>query len=117
MPLSSYAILVQGHFDGVIRYYREARVTDAQWSSFPDPTLQNTLARMRSLMPPQTPLQTHVLHLSKRGEILPHIDNVEASGSIILGVSLGAARVLQLTDDEGNLYSHLVEPGSCYIQW
>ncbi|PVG02975.1 hypothetical protein CPB86DRAFT_772329 [Serendipita vermifera] len=106
----------EGHFDGVIRHYREARITDAQWASFSDPGLQDTLAKVRSLLPPQTPLQTHVLHLSERGEILPHIDNVEASGSIILGVSLGAARVLQLEDDHGNLYCHLLEPGSCYIQ-
>lgn len=32
----------------------------------------------------------------QRGAIGPHVDNVDASGSIIMGVSLGAPRVLRM---------------------
>ncbi len=34
--------------------------------------------------------------MSPSGEILPHVDNIEASGSVIIGLSLGAERVLRL---------------------
>jgi alkylated DNA repair protein alkB family protein 7 len=55
------------------------------------------------------PLQTttHALHLSPTGKIDPHVDNVDASGSVIIGVSLGAERVLRLerkgAENEGGL--------------
>lgn len=81
------------------------------------------LERLRALLPSSGPLQTHVLHLSaSAGEILPHIDNVNASGSIIMGVSLGTPRILRLEkngekeDDNDGVYDQLLEPGSCYIQ-
>lgn len=41
-------------------------------------------------------MQTHLLHLSTNGAIAPHVDNVDASGSIIMGVSLGSPRVLRM---------------------
>ncbi|KAG8804441.1 hypothetical protein FRC17_005970 [Serendipita sp. 399] len=113
-----------GHFDGVIRHYREARITDAQWAAIDNEgALITILGRVKSLLPP-VETQCHILHLSSDGEILPHVDNVDASGSIILGVSLGSSRVLrlesvdkQLTDDGSPAcYELLLEPGSCYIQ-
>jgi alkylated DNA repair protein alkB homolog 7 len=71
--------------------------------------------KLRLLFPP-IPLQFQALHLSGKGEILPHIDNVDASGSTIMGVSLGAARVLRLEDGHGTVWDQTLEPGSCYIQ-
>ncbi|KAG8786378.1 hypothetical protein FRC15_011541 [Serendipita sp. 397] len=124
LPEDSCYEFEQGHFDGVIRHYREARITDPQWASLDsDGELITILQRIKSLLP-SVDTQCHVLHLSSRGEILPHIDNVDASGSIILGVSLGSARVLRLesvghqtTEDGLPLYYELLlEPGSCYIQ-
>lgn len=105
----------QGHFDGVIRKYREARITDAQWATLGDAQLGNIVNKLRSLLPP-VPLQFQALHLSGKGEILPHVDNIDASGSTIMGVSLGAARVLRLEDGYGNVWDQTLEPGSCYIQ-
>jgi len=90
-------------------------VSDAQWASLGHERLGKILQRLRSLIPP-VQLQTHVLHLASNGEILPHIDNIDASGSIILAVSLGTPRILRLEDEEGRIYDHLLEPGSCYIQ-
>lgn len=109
-----------GHFDGVIRKYREARITDAHWHSLvaTDASLDPVLAKLRAQLPPELAVhhQCHVLHLASDGEILPHIDNVKASGSCILGISLGSARVLRLENCDGHRYEVVLEPGSYYIQ-
>lgn len=60
---------------------------------------------------------THLLHLAPHGAILPHVDNLEASGSIIIGTSLGAERVLRLTDKEGESgWDVRLPSGSLYLQ-
>jgi alkylated DNA repair protein alkB family protein 7 len=112
----------QGHFDQVIVKFRETRITQEQW-----PDKENVLpilSQITSLLPP-VPLQTHILHLATEGHILPHVDNVQASGSFILGVSLGAPRILRLEKVDPNPSQHandirvcdlLLEPGSLYIQ-
>ena len=116
------ASLSQDHFDRVIVKFREARITLEQW-----PDKENVLpilTQITSLLPP-VPLQTHVLHLATKGHILPHIDNLQASGSFILGVSLGAPRILRLEKVVPSPSQHpdlvplcdlLLEPGSIYIQ-
>ncbi|CUA76002.1 hypothetical protein RSOLAG22IIIB_02008 [Rhizoctonia solani] len=118
----------EGHFDGVIRDYREMTV-----SSWPDsfPELSDILLRLYELIDPgNTPpnpglttpsnIQTHILHLASTGLILPHIDNVEASGSVIAGISLGDTRILRLSqgtkDSEDTSFDVLLESGSVYIQ-
>lgn len=103
-------LLFQGHFDGVIKHYRETRLN--QW---PD-SLQSVITRIQQLLP-SVPIQTHVLHLSTNGEILPHVDNVNASGNFILAVSLGSPRLLRLQNNTtGQTYDQLLEAGSVYIQ-
>jgi len=65
--------------------------------------------------PPNT--STHLLHLAPHGEILPHIDNLEASGSIIVGLSLGAERILRLEHKEtGGGWDVRLGSGSVYVQ-
>ena len=58
--------LPQGHFDGVIRRYRETHVT-----AWPDdmPELPPLIERLRSLHPGEE-TQTHILHLASDGVIL-----------------------------------------------
>lgn len=75
------------------------------------------LARLQGLYPTSN-IQTHLLHLSSRGEILPHVDNIQASGTWILGVSLGAARILRMesTSDPEDSFDILLQSGSVYIQ-
>lgn len=34
-------------------------------------------------------LLMHLLHMSSEGQIFPHVDNIQASGQTIVGVSLG----------------------------
>ncbi|CAE7133510.1 unnamed protein product [Rhizoctonia solani] len=119
----------EGHFDGVIRDYRE--ITVSSWPDSSPPELSHILLRLYGLIdssnnPPSpgltTPpnIQTHILHLASTGEILPHVDNVEASGSVIAGVSLGNTRVLRLsqsiTSSEDASFDVLLESGSVYIQ-
>lgn len=111
-----YLILLnngQGHFDGVIHHFREMHVT-----SWPDVFgLPSLVDRLRSLCPtPHT--QTHILHLASNGEILPHVDSPGASGSWILGVSLGAERIMHMVDlkDSNISYDVLLPSGSVYLQ-
>ncbi|KAI0687129.1 hypothetical protein BC835DRAFT_1286912 [Cytidiella melzeri] len=103
-----------GHFDGVIKNYREIQI-----SSWPDdnPELIRTLDRLKSVHPPQ-PTLTHILHLGSDGEILPHVDNLDASGSWILGVSLGNTRILRLENvsDSADTYELALPSGSVYLQ-
>lgn len=56
----------QGHFDGVIKRYREMHVSS--WPSN-NPSLTKVLGRLKSMHPPQK-TQTHILHLASDGEIL-----------------------------------------------
>ena len=67
--------------------------------------------------------QTHLLHLASDGEILPHIDNIDASGSWILGLSLGSNRVLRMESVEANsdcsprhTFDITLPSGSVYVQ-
>ncbi|KAI0093566.1 hypothetical protein BDY19DRAFT_917654 [Irpex rosettiformis] len=104
----------EGHFDGVIKRYREIEV-----SSWPDESLEflHILDRLKSLHPPQ-PTLTHILHLASDGEIFPHVDNVDASGSWILGVSLGNTRILRLenVNNPADTYELALPSGSVYLQ-
>lgn len=79
--------------------------------------LDNILERLYSLCPTKD-VQTHLLHLASYGDILPHVDNMGASGSWILGVSLGGERILRLkkVDDEREQISVTLPSGSVYLQ-
>lgn len=77
--------------------------------------------------PFEQPLQTstHALHLAPEGNILPHVDNVDASGTVIIGVSLGADRILRLEEaaEDGRQmkivhkgWDVLLKSGSLYLQ-
>ena len=67
-------------------------------------------------LPPKGTL-THLLHLAPHGQILPHVDNLDASGSVILGLSLGAPRILRLEHkDEKTGWDVLLPSGSVYLQ-
>jgi len=77
--------------------------------------LTSVLKRLYDLCPSQN-IQIHLLHLASRGFILPHIDNTDASGSWILGVSLGAQRLLRLESRDNALSELLLPSGSVYLQ-
>lgn len=81
-----------------------------------DTILTGAIARLNDLLPSRD-TQTHLLHLATGGQILPHIDNVGASGSWILGVSLGATRILRMTSPDGSDdFDVLLPSGSVYLQ-
>jgi alkylated DNA repair protein alkB family protein 7 len=107
--------LKQDHFDGVINNYREIHVT--AWPD-DDSELLRLLRRIEKFHPDEA-TQTHLLHLGSEGEIRPHVDHLTAFGSWIIGVSLGANRVLRLekVQADGELPFEIVLPsGSVYIQ-
>ncbi|KAI0306544.1 hypothetical protein B0F90DRAFT_1690760 [Multifurca ochricompacta] len=111
----------EGHYDGVIKRFREMRLSN--WDDEKDPILRSALGRLGTLYPSRGGIQTHLLHLASNGEIHPHIDNIGASGSWILGISLGSERVLRMEsveDDIRGMQKHtfdvLLPSGSVYIQ-
>lgn len=73
----------QAHFDSVIHNYRESHV-----SNWPE-DVKPILTKVAKLMPPGdlelSTVQCHALHLAPSGVILPHIDNIEASGGTYPG--------------------------------
>lgn len=106
-------------------------MTVSSWPDASPPELSRILLRLYELIDPRntqpnpgltTPpnIQTHILHLASTGVILPHVDNVEASGGVIAGISLGDTRILRMsrgtTSSDGASFDVLLESGSVYIQ-
>jgi alkylated DNA repair protein alkB homolog 7 len=106
----------------VIHNYRETHLSAWPTSHPQFGSLSSILPRLYALCPcPQAETQTHLLHLASDGEILPHVDNVDASGSWILGVSLGAQRVLRMENGGSNGEGEdkievVLDSGSVYLQ-
>lgn len=106
----------QGHYDGVIKNYRETHVT-----SWPDdtPELSQLLNRIGNFHPLEV-TQTHLLHLASDGEIQPHVDHLTAFGAWIASVSLGADRILRLeklgSEDRSTPFDIILPSGSVYVQ-
>jgi alkylated DNA repair protein alkB family protein 7 len=93
------------------------------WDDEKDPVVKSALGRLETLYPDACSTQTHILHLSADGEIRPHVDNVGASGSWILGVSLGSERMLRMESVEEDVdgipnrtLDVSLSSGSVYIQ-
>ncbi|KAF8163168.1 hypothetical protein B0H34DRAFT_651161 [Crassisporium funariophilum] len=104
----------EGHFDGVIHHFRETHLSTWPFDKFEG--LKTVVDRLYSLCPTDN-VQTHLLHLASYGDILPHVDNVSASGTWILGVSLGDERILRMNQINGNQAFHVTLPsGSVYLQ-
>lgn len=82
-----------------------------------DITLDGILRKLLNIFPVD-PVQTHILHLASEGEILPHVDNTSASGTYILGVSLGATRMMRVesVDSGHGSFDVLLPSGSVYVQ-
>lgn len=95
----------------------------SNWDDEEDPIFKSALGRLETLYPNASTTQTHLLHLASDGEILPHVDNIGASGSWILGVSLGSERVLRMESVENDMneipkcmFDVSLSSGSVYIQ-
>ena len=108
-------LLIQGHYDGVIRHFREIHLSS--WPLNDTQGLEAVVERLHSLCPTKD-IQTHLLHLASYGDIFPHVDNISASGTWILGVSLGDERILKMTEvnDEKRDFYVALPSGSVYLQ-
>lgn len=132
------------HFDGVIEGYREVLLRAGSWTG---DDLGRVLRRLYDLLPPPVDggklpkkqdwstgkeeltaadppdhLIAHLLHLGSAGAIHPHVDNLDAFGTTIVGASLGGERLMRFkrvdgTEGDGpSEFDVLLEPGSVYIQ-
>lgn len=102
----------QGHFDQVIQHYRECHLSD--WSSRrpPDPeatkmaemVMERVRDKAQAFSGAEAKLKwlpPHLLELAPgRGCIHYHVDHVEYSGSLISGLCLSSARLLQLREEK-----------------
>ena len=89
-----------GHWDGVIRGYREGSVSVSRLS----PISRASVARAAARFPkgprtgePQSSI--HFLELSAAGEILAHVDSVKFSGGIVAGLCLLSDAVMELVPE------------------
>ena len=105
----------QGHYDGVIQHFREIHLSSWPLDDFKG--LEAVVERLYSLCPTKD-IQTHLLHLASYGDIFPHVDNISASGTWIIGVSLGDERILKMTEVKGEKREFRVAlpSGSVYLQ-
>ena len=105
----------QGHYDGVINHFREIHLSSWPLDDFKG--LEAAVERLHSLCPTKD-IQTHLLHLASYGDIFPHVDNISASGTWIIGVSLGDERILKMTEVKGEKreFNVALPSGSVYLQ-
>ncbi|TIB77328.1 hypothetical protein E3Q23_01388 [Wallemia mellicola] len=61
-------------------------------------------------------IQSHILHLSPDGTIQAHVDNQEAMGSTIMGLSLGEERLVEFNNESKGSFLVRLPSGSVYIQ-
>lgn len=112
-----YARYEPGHFDNVIRNYKEAIISD--WGSDLESAIcRDIVERIKASvnLPPETVwLDSHILDLASDGEILSHVDHAGYSGGVIAGLSLVSPCVMHFQRKQEH-FSILLEPGSLYIQ-
>ncbi|RUS14896.1 hypothetical protein BC937DRAFT_93179 [Endogone sp. FLAS-F59071] len=83
--LGSAAQYEQGHFDGVIRGYREC---EASYWGKDDARVREILQRVFGLLPEEWEwLNPHILDLEAKGEILAHMDNADVSVFLLICVA------------------------------
>ncbi|KAI9146020.1 hypothetical protein BKA69DRAFT_318104 [Paraphysoderma sedebokerense] len=115
-----------GHFDGVIWDYREISVSNGNWGKLKGQTqehvkteVEKILENVWKVLPAEKEwLPLHILDIDATGGIKAHVDNIEASGSIISGLTLLAPApvTFRLISDPSQYFTLLTEPGSLYIQ-
>ncbi|TIB65906.1 hypothetical protein E3P77_02533 [Wallemia ichthyophaga] len=61
-------------------------------------------------------LQAHILQLSPKGSIQAHVDNEDAMGSTIMGLSLGECRQVEFLNEKYGKFTAYLPSGSVYLQ-
>ncbi|CAB4401085.1 unnamed protein product [Rhizophagus irregularis] len=109
------------HFDHVIHNYRECQVTS--WTNGDNEIEQeiNDLLdnKVYNLFSKIKWLPIHILELAESiGGIKPHVDNIEYSGNIVVGICLISPTVMILRhiNNPECKFSVLLEPGCLYVQ-
>ncbi|POV93988.1 hypothetical protein PSHT_16499 [Puccinia striiformis] len=107
-----------GHSTKSFQVYREMQVA----KFVPDLSITDSSSSTSDTTTSSTNRSSSSLLDSKRScprKIDPHVDNLEASGSTIIGLSLGSTRVMRLGHKSVPIDAHLkvlLPPGSVYIQ-
>lgn len=112
----------QGHFDGVISGYKECSVSSWSVGSRGGGEWMDQFIQQRiydTFFPSSFKwLSPHILDLCSTGEIRGHVDNVEASGSVVAGLCLKSpAKMVLEHQDDPTCQVELFLPARCfYIQ-
>ncbi|ORX44453.1 hypothetical protein DM01DRAFT_1312491 [Hesseltinella vesiculosa] len=109
-----------GHFDGVITGYRETSAST--WS--PKASIDQWMTtfiqqRIYSMFPDSYRwLPPHILDLAVDGSISPHVDNIQASGSIVAGLCLKSPckMILEHQTDPSCAVEVFLDKNCFYIQ-
>ena len=131
------------HFDNVITGYREANIRSMTVPNVEtEDGVKGILERLykclyenatdytreQAAKPPQNErlqdddlsiphwIQAHILQLSPKGAIQAHVDNEEAMGSTIMGLSLGESRQVEFENDKHGKFTAELPSGSVYLQ-
>ncbi|KAJ3120967.1 Alpha-ketoglutarate-dependent dioxygenase alkB 7, mitochondrial [Nowakowskiella sp. JEL0407] len=122
-------IYEDSHYDKVITGYRECSISS--WSlpasnfvsNSTEFTISSLLARAKSFVPEvKRWLAPHLLELAdpslKPSEIRAHVDNLGASGSVIMGICLSSPAIIVFrhTTDPRRVFSALVPERCLYLQ-
>lgn len=101
-----------GHFDGVIRHYREVSRPMAQVPG----EVAEPVSRAMGMFPVDASLQSelHILDLAAHGEIGAHVDSVKFLGHQLAGICLLSDAIMELkpATDEQMASSHTATRGT-----
>ena len=114
-----------GHFDKVIRGFREIVVPWAKWSSEGS---REAIERMRAIVEAsgcggdglrgKPWMEPHVIDLKGEslGQIDRHVDSLKHGGDLVVGLSLLSQRTMRLDNDDGSVALEVdLPPRSLYV--
>jgi len=118
----------EGHWDAVITGFKELERPLQIWSD----DCEKVLRRLQAVIHQESVLSVqedsevhwlppHVIDLSAKGEIRPHVDSVKFSGLVVAGLSLLSPRIMRLRENKESYSSDdptvemVLSPRSLYI--
>ena len=100
----------EGHWDNAIVGYRELEIQDRNWSE----DITNVLSSLKLTAFNENDKclsLTHILDLSEKGFIKPHVDSVKFCGRAIAGISLLSSSIMKFVNEEDeNMWFKVILP-------
>lgn len=107
----------EGHYDNVIKGYKECSASSLSSNPIIN---RSTIFISRLLSDEFKWLPPHLLDMRKNDSyILPHTDNLNASGRVVAGLCLESDTVMTFTHTQNEMlkFKVLLPKGCLYVQW